>query len=127
MQLCVCAAVRSETSVCAAGLGRCVMACLQLACHLLHHGSSDALHHTCSPLMPCMAKQQYHSGGLHCRGLLTLDRDGKGCVAVAGNSTAWLFPFVDGHPPIGWEDASRYLLLPVLLVRYDAAPRSPVR
>lgn len=34
----------------------------------------------------------------------------------AGNSTAWLFPFVDGHPPIGWEDAVRYLVLPVLLV-----------
>ncbi|KAL3135144.1 hypothetical protein ABBQ32_008079 [Trebouxia sp. C0010 RCD-2024] len=34
----------------------------------------------------------------------------------AGNSTAWLFPFVDGHPPIGWEGAARYLVLPVLLV-----------
>ena len=34
-----------------------------------------------------------------------------------GNSTAWLFPFVDGQPPIGWEDAARYLVLPVLLVR----------
>ncbi|DBB18364.1 hypothetical protein WJX82_008950 [Trebouxia sp. C0006] len=34
----------------------------------------------------------------------------------AGNSTAWLYPFVDGHPPIGWEGAARYLVLPVLLV-----------
>lgn len=34
----------------------------------------------------------------------------------AGNSTAWLYPFVDGHPPIGWEGAARYLVLPVMLV-----------
>jgi len=36
----------------------------------------------------------------------------------AGNSTAWLYPFVDGHPPIGWEGAARYLVLPVLLVSH---------
>jgi YidC/Oxa1 family membrane protein insertase len=29
---------------------------------------------------------------------------------------SWLFPFVDGHPPIGWHDAGAYLVLPVLLV-----------
>ena len=40
----------------------------------------------------------------------------KGWDLCAGNSTAWLFPFVDGHPPIGWEDGLRYLVLPVLLV-----------
>lgn len=34
----------------------------------------------------------------------------------AGTGTAWLFPLVDGAPPVGWEDASRYLVLPVLLV-----------
>ena len=34
----------------------------------------------------------------------------------AGLGTAWLFPFVDGQPQIGWDEASRYLLLPVLLV-----------
>jgi len=34
----------------------------------------------------------------------------------AGSGTAWLFPLVDGHPPIGWELASRYLVLPVALV-----------
>ena len=34
----------------------------------------------------------------------------------AGAGTAWLFPFEDGHPPIGWHDASCYLVLPVLLV-----------
>ena len=28
----------------------------------------------------------------------------------------WLFPFVNGAPPIGWHDASAYLVLPVLLV-----------
>ena len=40
--------------------------------------------------------------------------------ACAGTSTAWLFPFVDGHPPIGWGDASKYLVLPVLLVSSKA-------
>jgi YidC/Oxa1 family membrane protein insertase len=34
----------------------------------------------------------------------------------AGSGTAWLFPFVDGHPPVGWELASAYLVLPVALV-----------
>ncbi|BDA43957.1 Inner membrane ALBINO3-like protein 1, chloroplastic [Coccomyxa sp. Obi] len=34
----------------------------------------------------------------------------------AGTGTAWLFPFVDGAPPVGWEDAARYLVLPVALV-----------
>ena len=34
----------------------------------------------------------------------------------AGAGTAWLFPFVDGHPPIGWDQAEAYLVLPVLLV-----------
>lgn len=34
----------------------------------------------------------------------------------AGGGTAWLWPLVDGAPPIGWDEASRYLVLPVLLV-----------
>eukprot|EP01026_Neomeris_dumetosa_P036731 TRINITY_DN2968_c0_g1_i6.p1 TRINITY_DN2968_c0_g1~~TRINITY_DN2968_c0_g1_i6.p1 ORF type:complete len:406 (-),score=40.03 TRINITY_DN2968_c0_g1_i6:524-1741(-) len=34
----------------------------------------------------------------------------------AGSGVSWLYPFVDGHPPIGWEQASRYLVLPILLV-----------
>ena len=34
----------------------------------------------------------------------------------SGSGTAWLFPFVDGAPPIGWEDGSKYLALPLLLV-----------
>lgn len=34
----------------------------------------------------------------------------------AGAGTAWLFPFVDGAPPIGWETASHYLVLPACLV-----------
>lgn len=35
---------------------------------------------------------------------------------AAGTGLAWLFPFVDGHPPIGWGPAVSYLVLPVLLV-----------
>ena len=38
------------------------------------------------------------------------------CTRWAGGGTAWLWPLVDGVPPIGWEEASRYLVLPVLLV-----------
>ena len=33
-----------------------------------------------------------------------------------GNGFAWLFPFVDGAPPLGWHDTIAYLILPVLLV-----------
>ena len=34
----------------------------------------------------------------------------------SGGGLEWLFPFVDGHPPIGWEQAAAYLVMPVLLV-----------
>ncbi|XP_021716176.1 inner membrane protein PPF-1, chloroplastic-like [Chenopodium quinoa] len=34
----------------------------------------------------------------------------------SGAGISWLFPFVDGHPPIGWSDTAAYLVLPVLLV-----------
>ncbi|KAK4376970.1 hypothetical protein RND71_003266 [Anisodus tanguticus] len=33
-----------------------------------------------------------------------------------GSGTSWLFPFVDGHPPLGSSDTFAYLVLPVLLV-----------
>ncbi|GMH36918.1 hypothetical protein BSKO_04791 [Bryopsis sp. KO-2023] len=33
-----------------------------------------------------------------------------------GSGIAWLYPFEDGAPPIGWEQAAPYLVLPVLLV-----------
>jgi membrane protein insertase Oxa1/YidC/SpoIIIJ len=35
---------------------------------------------------------------------------------LQGTGLSWLFPFVDGHPPIGWQAAGAYLVLPVLLV-----------
>ncbi|KAF9597555.1 hypothetical protein IFM89_019569 [Coptis chinensis] len=34
----------------------------------------------------------------------------------SGAGVSWLFPFVDGHPPLGWHDTAAYLVLPVLLV-----------
>jgi YidC/Oxa1 family membrane protein insertase len=34
----------------------------------------------------------------------------------AGTGTAWLLPLVDGAPPIGWDEASKYLVLPIALV-----------
>ncbi|KAK9104275.1 hypothetical protein Scep_021119 [Stephania cephalantha] len=33
-----------------------------------------------------------------------------------GSGFSWLFPFVDGQPPLGWPDTLAYLVLPVLLV-----------
>lgn len=37
------------------------------------------------------------------------------CLA-AGAGLSWLWPLVDGAPPIGWEAAGAYLTLPVLVV-----------
>ncbi|XP_022864416.1 inner membrane protein PPF-1, chloroplastic-like isoform X1 [Olea europaea var. sylvestris] len=34
----------------------------------------------------------------------------------SGSGISWLFPFGDGHPPLGWHDTAAYLVLPVLLV-----------
>eukprot|EP00250_Pteridium_aquilinum_P018578 c24124_g1_i1 orf=245-1714(+) len=34
----------------------------------------------------------------------------------SGSGITWLFPFVDGQPPLGWGDTIAYLVLPVLLV-----------
>lgn len=34
----------------------------------------------------------------------------------SGSGISWLIPFVDGHPPLGWQDTAAYLVLPVLLV-----------
>lgn len=33
-----------------------------------------------------------------------------------GSGISWLFPFVDGHPPLGWSDTLAYLVLPALLI-----------
>ncbi|KAJ7957653.1 Inner membrane ALBINO3-like protein 1, chloroplastic [Quillaja saponaria] len=33
-----------------------------------------------------------------------------------GSGISWLFPFVDGQPPLGWSDTLAYLVLPILLV-----------
>jgi YidC/Oxa1 family membrane protein insertase len=35
---------------------------------------------------------------------------------TSGSGISWLFPFVDGAPPLGWGDTICYLVLPVLLV-----------
>jgi YidC/Oxa1 family membrane protein insertase len=41
----------------------------------------------------------------------------QGPVSETGQKlSTWLYPLVDGAPPIGWHDASCYLILPVLLV-----------
>ncbi|CAI5531625.1 unnamed protein product [Closterium sp. Naga37s-1] len=34
----------------------------------------------------------------------------------SGSGISWLFPFIDGVPPLGWEATAAYLVLPVLLV-----------
>lgn len=43
-----------------------------------------------------------------------------------GSGLSWLFPFVDGHPPIGWHDAGAYLVLPLLLVASQYASQKLV-
>eukprot|EP00181_Compsopogon_caeruleus_P004925 CAMPEP_0184680852 /NCGR_PEP_ID=MMETSP0312-20130426/3770_1 /TAXON_ID=31354 /ORGANISM="Compsopogon coeruleus, Strain SAG 36.94" /LENGTH=361 /DNA_ID=CAMNT_0027131251 /DNA_START=240 /DNA_END=1325 /DNA_ORIENTATION=- len=41
----------------------------------------------------------------------------QGPVSTTGGSISdWLFPLVDGAPPVGWHDAICYLVLPVVLV-----------
>ncbi len=41
----------------------------------------------------------------------------QGPVNSVGQSlSTWLFPLVDGAPPIGWHDALSYLVLPALIV-----------
>lgn len=37
-------------------------------------------------------------------------------ITLQGAGLSWLFPFVDGHPPIGWGNAVAYLIMPALLV-----------
>jgi YidC/Oxa1 family membrane protein insertase len=39
-----------------------------------------------------------------------------GPVSLDNRGIEWLWPFVNGTPPIGWDDASHYLVLPVLLI-----------
>ncbi|GMH43273.1 hypothetical protein BSKO_11195 [Bryopsis sp. KO-2023] len=41
---------------------------------------------------------------------------GPTTMGADGGGISWLFPFVDGAPPVGWHDAGAYLILPVLLV-----------
>jgi YidC/Oxa1 family membrane protein insertase len=35
---------------------------------------------------------------------------------ATGAGMSWLFPFVDGAPPIGWAPAGAYLIMPLLLI-----------
>lgn len=35
---------------------------------------------------------------------------------ATGAGMSWLFPFIDGAPPIGWAGAGAYLIMPALLV-----------
>lgn len=44
----------------------------------------------------------------------------------AGSGIAWLYPLVDGAPSIGWDEASAYLVLPVLLVLVQYAANAIV-
>ncbi|XP_010478007.1 PREDICTED: ALBINO3-like protein 1, chloroplastic [Camelina sativa] len=34
----------------------------------------------------------------------------------SGSGISWLFPFIEGNPPLGWPDTLAYLVLPLLLV-----------
>ena len=52
----------------------------------------------------------------------------SGPTSVTNRGTSWLFPFVDGAPPIGWHDAGAYLVLPALLlvVQYGSQALTPI-
>lgn len=39
-----------------------------------------------------------------------------GPTSLDNRGIEWLWPLVDGHPPIGWEAAGPYLVLPALLI-----------
>lgn len=39
-----------------------------------------------------------------------------GPTSIDVRGTEWLWPLVDGAPPIGWDEAGAYLVLPALLV-----------
>lgn len=39
-----------------------------------------------------------------------------GPISLDNRGIEWLYPLVDGAPPIGWDAASHYLVLPALLV-----------
>ncbi len=43
-------------------------------------------------------------------------------AVLQGAGLSWLFPLVDGAPPIGWHDALAYLVMPVLLIISQAWP-----
>jgi len=51
---------------------------------------------------------------------LCMERSSGGPTSIAarndGSGFSWLWPFVDGAPPLGWHDTVAYLALPVLLV-----------
>jgi membrane protein insertase Oxa1/YidC/SpoIIIJ len=57
----------------------------------------------CRPLLPCVSGFYW---------IPTL----AGPVSLDNRGIEWLWPFVNGAPPIGWDDASHYLVLPVLLI-----------
>jgi len=72
-------------------------------------GSTDTLpHHTPQPTNPTQHKT---STSTPTHPLTKPNRP-----TSQGTGLSWLFPFVDGAPPIGWHDAISYLVLPVLLV-----------
>eukprot|EP00276_Gloeochaete_wittrockiana_P017340 CAMPEP_0184350190 /NCGR_PEP_ID=MMETSP1089-20130417/37535_1 /TAXON_ID=38269 ORGANISM="Gloeochaete wittrockiana, Strain SAG46.84" /NCGR_SAMPLE_ID=MMETSP1089 /ASSEMBLY_ACC=CAM_ASM_000445 /LENGTH=445 /DNA_ID=CAMNT_0026682789 /DNA_START=46 /DNA_END=1383 /DNA_ORIENTATION=+ len=39
-----------------------------------------------------------------------------GPATIDSPGLTWLFPFIDGHPPVGWASAAAYMVLPFLLV-----------
>lgn len=47
-------------------------------------------------------------------------------IRLQGSGLAWLFPFENGQPPIGWHDAGAYLILPLLLIASQYASQKLV-
>lgn len=40
---------------------------------------------------------------------------------------SWLLPLVDGAPPVGWESAGAYLVMPVLLTASQFVSQAIIR
>lgn len=60
-----------------------------------------------------------NEGGLDAQGFFWIpDLSGPTSLAArqSGAGISWLYPFVDGAPPSGWDTAGPYLVLPVLLL-----------
>ena len=66
---------------------------------------------SCCPQHACCSTRPLHTATFRC-----VAGPVSAAARLEGGGLDWLLPLVDGAPQIGWEEASPYLVLPVLLV-----------